>query len=126
MALLFAALCVSASATAQDLLIRNARVHTVTTQGTLENTDVLVRAGRIAAVGTGLAAGAGAVTVDAAGRALTPGLFAGITAIGLEEVSLEPATVDSAYAPGVQVPAIVGSNSGRISIGIAGTCTPGA
>ena len=45
---------------AQDLLIRNATVHTAGAQGTLENADVLVRGGRIRAVGTGLAAPAGA------------------------------------------------------------------
>jgi len=60
---------------AQDLLIRNATVHTVTERGTLERTDVLVQGGRIAAVGTGLAA-AGATVVEANGRPLTPGLFA--------------------------------------------------
>ena len=76
------------AASAQDLLIRNATVHTVTERGTLERADVLVRNGRIAAVGSGLAA-AGAAVVDANGRALTPGLFGGITALGVVEVSLE-------------------------------------
>jgi len=82
------------AASAQDLLIRNARVHTVTERGTLERTDVLVRNGRIAAVGTGLAA-AGATVIDANGRPLTPGLFGGITALGVVEVSLEKSTVDN-------------------------------
>jgi len=82
------------AATAQDLLIRNARVHTVTERGTLERADVLVRNGRIAALGTGLAA-AGATVIDAAGRPLTPGLFGGITALGVVEVSLEKSTVDN-------------------------------
>ena len=38
---------------AQDLLIRNATVHTATARGTLQNADVLVRDGRISAVGSG-------------------------------------------------------------------------
>ena len=96
--LMRALLCALASlpfaAPAQDLLIRNATVHTVTERGTLERADVLVRNGRIAAVGTGLAA-AGATVVDANGRALTPGLFGGITALGVVEVSLEKSTVDN-------------------------------
>ena len=83
------------AAAAQDLLIRNARVHTVTERGTLERADVLVRNGRIAAVGSGLAA-AGATVVEAGGRPLTPGLFGGITALGVVEVSLEQSTVDNA------------------------------
>jgi hypothetical protein len=80
---------------AADLLIRNARVHTVGERGTLERADVLVRNGRIAAVGNGLAA-TGATVVEADGRPLTPGLFGGITALGVEEISLEPSTVDNA------------------------------
>jgi catechol 2,3-dioxygenase-like lactoylglutathione lyase family enzyme len=82
------------TAPAQDLLIRNARVHTVSERGTLERADVLVRNGRIAAVGAGLAA-AGAAVVEAEGRPLTPGLFGGITALGVTEISLEPSTVDN-------------------------------
>jgi hypothetical protein len=83
-------------ANAQDVLIRGATVHTVGEQGVLSNADVLVRDGKIAAVGTGLSAPSGVATVDAKGRALTPGLFGGLSAIGIEEVSLEPTTVDSA------------------------------
>jgi len=82
------------AAPAQDLLIRNATVHTVTERGTLERADVLVRNGRIAAVGTNLAT-AGVTVVDANGRPLTPGLFGGITALGVVEVSQEPTTVDN-------------------------------
>ena len=102
-----ALLCLAAfAADAQELVIRNARVHTVGAQGTLERADVLVRDGRVQAVGAGLAAAANATVVDAGGKVVTPGLFAGITAIGLEEVSLEAATVDQSYAPGMQAPAL--------------------
>ena len=95
-------LCIAAIATlavgpasAQDILIRGARVHTITAEGTRENTDVLVRAGRIAAIGSGLEAPAGVTVVDAKGRDLTPGIFGGLTQIGLEELSQEATTVDS-------------------------------
>lgn len=83
------------AALAQDLLIKGARVHTVSAAGTLENADVLIQGGRIADVGTGLDAPPGTAVVEAKGRALTPGLFGGLTQIGLEEVSLEPSTVDA-------------------------------
>ena len=96
-ALLLLAACNLASA--QDLLIRNATVHTASAQGTLRATDVLVRNGRIAAIGSGLAAGNASV-VDAQGQPLTPALFGGITDIGVEEVSGESATVDAALALG--------------------------
>lgn len=89
-----ALLSCAALANAQTVLIRGATVHTVGEQGVLSNTDVLVRDGKIAAIGTGLSAD-GATTVEANGRALTPGLFGGLSAIGVEEVSLEPTTADA-------------------------------
>jgi hypothetical protein len=81
---------------AQDVLIRQATVHTAGSRGTLPNTDVLVQAGVIRAIGSGLAAPAGATVVEAAGKPLTPALFGGISEIGVEEVSGEDSTVDSA------------------------------
>jgi len=96
LAVVFITTAGATAATAQELLIRNATVHTVTERGTLERTDVLVRGGRIAAVGTGLAA-SGAIVVEANGRPLTPGLFGGITGLGVVEITLEQSTVD--YAP---------------------------
>ena len=96
--LLCALAALPALAAAQDLLIRNATVHTITERGTLERTDVLVRAGRVAAVGSNLAA-PGATVIEADGRPLTPGLFGGITALGVEEVSQEPSTVDNTPPP---------------------------
>jgi imidazolonepropionase-like amidohydrolase len=59
---------------AGDLLIRNATVLTAT-HGTLENSDILVRKGKIAAVGRNLSAGAGVRVVDASGRYVTPGII---------------------------------------------------
>ena len=44
-------------------------------RGTIENGDILVRDGRIAAVGTGLEPPAGATVVDAAGKYVTPGII---------------------------------------------------
>jgi len=90
-----ALLLAPALAGAQDLLIRGARVHTAAGAGTLENADVLVQGGRIAAVGADLAAPEGAAVIEAKGRPLTPGLFGGVTQVGLEEVNLEPSTYDA-------------------------------
>lgn len=86
-------------AAAQDVLIRNATVHTASARGSLVSTDVLVRDGRIAAIGSGLAAG-NASSIDAGGKPLTPALFGGITHIGLEEVSGEDSTLDATLALG--------------------------
>ncbi len=94
------ALALAAPALAQDLLIRNATVHTATGRGTLQNADVLVRGGRIVEVGSGLVAD-GVQTVDAQGKPLTPALFGGITGLGIEEVSAEDSTNDTALALGM-------------------------
>ncbi len=81
-------------ASAADILIRNAEVHTLSSAGKLANASVLIRNGKIAAVGPNVQAPAGATVVEANGKPLTPGLFAGLTAIGIEEVSAEASTVD--------------------------------
>jgi len=93
-ALLASCLGNSGIAHSQDVLIRGAKVHTVTAKGTLERADVLVRGGRVVEVGSGLAAAAGATVVEANGRPLTPGLFGGITGLGVVEIELESSTVD--------------------------------
>ena len=94
----------AATASAQDLLIRHATVHTAGTQGTLQDADVLVQGGVIRAVGSSLAAPAGVSVIEAHGKPLTPAFFAGITEIGIEEVSGESATVDSAVSLAGQQP----------------------
>ena len=91
--LALATLVLPAPAHSQDVLIRNARVHTLTAQGTLEGADVLVHGGRVVDVGSRLPA-AGAQVIEANGRPLTPGLFGGITGLGISEIELESSTVD--------------------------------
>jgi len=97
-----ALLLLATAASAQDLLVRNATVHTASARGSLQNTDVLVQAGLVRAVGPGLVAPAGVAVVEANGRPLTPALFGGITEIGIEEVSGESSTVDSTLKIGEQ------------------------
>jgi imidazolonepropionase-like amidohydrolase len=62
-------------ARAKALLVRNATVWTNTESGVLAQTDVLVRDGKVAAVGAGLQAPGDALVVDAQGRHLTPGII---------------------------------------------------
>lgn len=57
----------------ETVVFRNATVWTNTDQGVLQNADVLVKDGRIAAVGTDLSAG-GAREIDGTGLHLTPGI----------------------------------------------------
>jgi imidazolonepropionase-like amidohydrolase len=96
--LVAAAMLCSAGAMAQNVLIRGAEVHTPS--GKLDNANVLVRGGRIEAVGAGLAAPSGITVIEAKGRPLTAGLFAGFSDIGIDEVSLEKSTTDSGLSVG--------------------------
>jgi imidazolonepropionase-like amidohydrolase len=56
------------------LVIQNATVMTVT-RGTLENASVVLRDGRIAAVGTDVSVPRGATVIDASGKYVTPGII---------------------------------------------------
>lgn len=58
---------------ATETLIRNATVLTVT-RGTLTNADVLIRNGKIAAVGKDVRAAANAKVIDATGKFVLPGI----------------------------------------------------
>ena len=53
----------------------------------IENATVLIRDGRIAAVGANVAVPAGATRIDAAGKWITPGLIDGAGQMGLREIS---------------------------------------
>jgi imidazolonepropionase-like amidohydrolase len=57
------------------VLVRDATVWTAGPQGTLEHTDLLVRAGRIAAIGKHLAAPPGAVVIEGQGKHVAPGII---------------------------------------------------
>jgi imidazolonepropionase-like amidohydrolase len=59
---------------AAPVLIKNATIMTAS-RGTLENTDLLMRGGKIAAVGQNLTAPAGARTIDATGKYVIPGII---------------------------------------------------
>ncbi len=54
------------------VVLKNATVWTCGPQGTLENTDVLMRDGRIVSVGKGLS---GDTTIDCTGKHVTPGII---------------------------------------------------
>jgi len=64
-----------ASAPRRDVLVKGATIWTVAQSGVLENGDLLVRDGKIVAVGKSLTAPGGALVIDAAGKHVTPGLI---------------------------------------------------
>jgi imidazolonepropionase-like amidohydrolase len=68
------AFAVAQTRAGQETLIRNATVLTVS-RGTLEGTDVLIRGGKIAAVGKNLKASDTARVIDATGKFVLPGII---------------------------------------------------
>lgn len=81
---------------AEIFAIVHATLHKGDGSAPLENATLLVRDGRIEALGAGLAAPEGYRVVDAAGRPVTPGIFAAFTTLGLVEVSAVADSRDSA------------------------------
>ena len=61
----------------------------------LDNATVLIRDGRIAAVGTNVAVPAGATRIDASGKWVTPGLIDGAGQMGLREIGAVQSTNES-------------------------------
>jgi imidazolonepropionase-like amidohydrolase len=93
---LAAAVLAAAGARAETIAVVGGKVYTLGPQGTIEGGTVLVRDGKIAAVGAGLAVPAGARVVDARGKVVTPGLFDSLTQLGVVEVGQVDTTRDFA------------------------------
>jgi imidazolonepropionase-like amidohydrolase len=78
---------------AQTIAITGARVHTVS-GAVIENGTVLIRDGRIAAVGTDVAVPTGAQRIDGSGKVVTPGFINSGTQLGLVEIGLSGPPTD--------------------------------
>ena len=88
----------TSAAQAQTIMIRGATVHTMGKDGTLENTDVFISGGKIRKIGKDLPVPQDIYVFNAGGKPLTPGFFAGITSLGIEEVSAVTESVDGSLA----------------------------
>jgi len=87
--ILLCVLLVSVASVAQDkgsLLIRNGTVITVT-KGTTENTDVLIRDGKISQIGKNIAAPPGVRVIDATGLHVMPGIIDAHSHAGLSAIN---------------------------------------
>lgn len=99
--------------------IVNGRVHPVSGPA-IERGVVLIRDGRIAAVGAGLAVPPEAQVVDAAGLHVYPGLINAATEVGLYEIGQVEVTVDTsetgAYQPDVMAVSAFNPHSAMIEV----------
>jgi imidazolonepropionase-like amidohydrolase len=79
---------------AQTIAITGGRVHTVSGP-VIENGTVLIRNGRIAAVGADVTIPADATRIDATGKWVTPGIVNVATTLGVVEIGAVQETVDT-------------------------------
>lgn len=86
---------VAVPADGQTLAVTSARILTGTGT-TIENGTVVVRDGRIAAVGRDVPVPAGATVIDGRGKVVTPGLINSYTTIGIVEIEAVDETNDAA------------------------------
>jgi imidazolonepropionase-like amidohydrolase len=94
----------------------------------IEGGTVVIRDGRIVAAGSGVAVPAGAQTIHATGKWVTPGLFAGFSRVGLLEVDAVDSTNDvqaanSPFSAAIDVAPAVNPRSAAVSVNRAGGVT---
>ncbi len=94
--LLAAVVALGAQARAQTIAITGGTVYPISGPK-IENATVLIRDGRIAAVGANLQVPAGAQQVNATGKWVTPGLIDAATQIGLTEIGAVEGTNEGSF-----------------------------
>ncbi|MGB0834245.1 MAG: amidohydrolase family protein [Psychrobium sp.] len=75
------------------ILIKGATLHTVS-NGVLNSSDILLKDGKIAAIGKQIAQPANAQVIDGNGKHVYPGLISTVSQLGLREIEAVRATVD--------------------------------
>src|SRR6185295_15328237 len=81
------------AAAGQTIAITGGKVYPVSGP-VIENGTVLVRDGKIVAVGANVTVPNGATRIDATGKWVTPGLINALTGLGVSEIGQVQATVD--------------------------------
>ena len=99
--------------------ITNAKIFTLA-GNTIEDGTIVIRDGKIAAVGATVEVPPGAQVIDAKGLQVYPGIFDAITQMGLQEIGAVSATVDSTetggYNPDVVAATAVSPSSEHIPV----------
>jgi imidazolonepropionase-like amidohydrolase len=80
---------------AETVAITGATLHTMGSQGTIQNGTLVIEDGKIRAVGANVAVPAGARRIDARGKVVTPGLIDSFSTLGLVEVSAVQGSADA-------------------------------
>lgn len=127
--LILAATCLAAApAAAQTIAITGGTVALGDGSAPIPGGTVLIRDGRIVAAGAGVAVPAGAQRVDATGKWVTPGIFAGFSRVGLLEVDAVDATNDvqasnSPFSAAIDVAPAINPRASAIAVSRTGGVT---
>ncbi len=89
-----AAIAIASPAAAETIAITGGKLVVGDGSTPVEGGTVVVRDGTVVAAGKGIAVPAGARTIDATGKWVTPGVFAGFSRLGLSEVDAVDGTND--------------------------------
>jgi imidazolonepropionase-like amidohydrolase len=127
-ALLFGLSLISTPALAQTVAITGGTVALGDGSDPIEGGTVVVRDGRIVAAGRGVAVPAGAQTVDATGKWVTPGIIAGFSRVGLLEVDAVETTNDvsagnSPFSAAIDVAPAINPRASAVSVSRSGGVT---
>ena len=109
----------------EELLLKNAKIHTATDRGTLENADILIRDGIIVRIGKNLISSR-AIERDLSGKVISPGLIAPQTQLGIIEIELIPETRDDRsdiYSAGLSIDSAFNPSSTLIPYNLTGGIT---
>ncbi len=93
----FGALAQSPKGKSGTFALTNATIETVT-KGTITNGTLIIRNGKIEAVGTNVSVPQGATVIDCKGQFIYPGMIDGSTHIGLKEIGSIPTATDEGDA----------------------------
>ena len=121
----------AAPSTATTYAITGGTVATVASDTPIENGTVIVTNGRVTAVGRGIAVPAGAMVIDATGKWVTPGIIAGGTNLGIDEVDGVDPTNDAAankspFSAALDIVPALNSRSSPIAVNRLGGVTRAA
>jgi imidazolonepropionase-like amidohydrolase len=119
-ALVLTLIVISGLVNAEAILIKNAKIHTLGTLGTLAKADLLIIDGKISSVGIELPESSEMRIIDANGKQITPGIMNASTALGLVEVNAIETTVDDEstekeYSASFTIAEVIDSNSSLFS-----------
>ena len=115
------AMLLAPNANAETIAITGGRVVIGDGSAPIDGGTVVVRDGKVVAAGSGVAVPAGARQIDATGKWVTPGIFAGFTRIGLIEVNAVKGSNDagggkSGFSAGIDIAPVIDPSRSPVAV----------